>query len=208
MGDKNAQRIMTSNETRLTVAIADLIISEELSFNLSQKPRFKKVLELARTVSKCYQPPNINLISKDLLEVIHDQNIKRNLSLIEKESEIFGLLFLGDGATISRVPLLSILVSGKNLPVAVLELVDCQGHLADGGENNGIFICNRFIDHIKRIYPHKSIIDVIMFDGASNVQLAGELLQIRYPKITVMRGVEYTVSLFLLMFPKSQLSIR
>ena len=37
---------------------------------------------------------------------------------------------------------------------------------------------------------------MIMFDGASNVQLAGELLQIRYPKITVMRGVEHTLSLF------------
>ena len=35
-----------------------------------------------------------------------------------------------------------------------------------------------------------------MFDGASNVQLAGELFQIRYPKITVMRGFEHTVSLF------------
>ena len=35
-----------------------------------------------------------------------------------------------------------------------------------------------------------------MFDGASNVQLAGELLKIHYPKITVMRGVEHTVSLF------------
>ena len=35
-----------------------------------------------------------------------------------------------------------------------------------------------------------------MFDGASNVQLAGELLKIRYPKITVMRGVEHTVYLF------------
>ena len=88
------------------------------------------------------------------------------------------MLFLGDGATISRVPLLNILVSGKNLPVAILELVDFQGHLADDGTNNTIFICNRFIDHFKIIDPHKSIIDVIMFDGASNVQLAGELLQI------------------------------
>ena len=35
-----------------------------------------------------------------------------------------------------------------------------------------------------------------MFDGASNVQLAGELLKIHYPNITVMRGVEHTVSLF------------
>ena len=114
MGDNNTQNMMTSNETRLTVAIAYLIISEGLYFNLSQKRRFKKVLELARTVSKCYQPPNRKLIYKD------DQNIERNLSLIEKESDIFGLLFLGGGATISRVPLLNILVSGKNLPVAVL----------------------------------------------------------------------------------------
>ena len=74
--------------------------------------------------------------------------------------------------------------------MAVLELVDCQGHLADGGTKNASFICNKFLDHFKIINPHKSIIDVIMFDGASNVQLAGELLQIRYPKITVMRGVD------------------
>ena len=124
---------MTSNETRLTVEIADLVISEGLSFNLSQKPRFKKVLELARTVSKCYQPPNRKLISKDILDLIHDQNMERNLSLTKNESDIFGLLFLGDSATIFRIPLLNILVSGKNLPVAVLEPFYCQGHLADGG---------------------------------------------------------------------------
>ena len=104
---------MTSNETRLTFAIADLIISEGLSFNISHKPRFKKVLELAITVSKCYQPPNRNLISKDLLDIIHDQNMESNLSLIEKESDIFEFLFQGDGATISRIPLLNFLVSGK-----------------------------------------------------------------------------------------------
>ena len=45
MGNNNTQKMMTSNETHLTVAIADLVISEGLSFNLSQKPRFKKVLE-------------------------------------------------------------------------------------------------------------------------------------------------------------------
>ena len=53
-----------------------------------RKNRFKKVLDLARTVSKCYQPPNRKLISKDILDVIHDQNMERNLSLI-KNSLIF-----------------------------------------------------------------------------------------------------------------------
>ena len=50
MGDNNTQKMMTSNDTRLTVAIIDLVISEGLSFNLSQKPRFKKLLGLTRTV--------------------------------------------------------------------------------------------------------------------------------------------------------------
>ena len=110
MGDNITQRMMNSNETRLTVEISDLIISEGLSFNVYQKPRFKKVLDLARTVSRCYQPPNRMLISKDLLDAIHDQNMERNLILIEKESDIFGLLFLGADAIIFRVPLLNILI--------------------------------------------------------------------------------------------------
>ena len=48
--------------------------------------------------------------------------------------------FQGDGTTISRIPLLNILVSGKNLPVAILEIVDCQGHLADGGTKNDLYM--------------------------------------------------------------------
>ena len=104
---------MTSNETCITVAIADLVISEGLSFDTSQKPRFKKVLYLERTLSKSYQPPNRNLIYKDILDVIHDHNMESNLILIKKESDIFILLFLGDGATIYRIPLLKIVFQEK-----------------------------------------------------------------------------------------------
>ena len=35
-----------------------------------------------------------------------------------------------------------------------------------------------------------------MFDGSLNVKLAVRLLEVHYPKLTVMRGVEHTVSLF------------
>ena len=166
MGDNNTQKMMTSNETRLTVATTDLIISECLSFNIYQKPSFKKVLDLAKTVSKSHQPPNINILYMDLLGVIHDQNMERNLSLIKKESDIFGFLFLGDGATFSRIPLLKKLVSGRNLTVSLLELVDFQGHLADGRKRDRSFICTRFLENIGKSDPHKSITDVVMFDGA------------------------------------------
>ena len=35
-----------------------------------------------------------------------------------------------------------------------------------------------------------------MFNGTSNVQLGGKVLKLHQPKLTVMRGVEHTVSLF------------
>ena len=35
-----------------------------------------------------------------------------------------------------------------------------------------------------------------MFDGASNMRLAGKLLKVHYPKLTVMRGVQHIMSLF------------
>ena len=44
--------------------------------------------------------------------------------------------------------MLKILVSSKNLPVDVIELVGFQEHLADG-EKNGTFIFNILLEHTK-----------------------------------------------------------
>ena len=49
---------------------------------------------------------------------------------------------------------------------------------------------------MREIDPGKQLIDIVMFGGDSNVQLGGKLLKVRYPKLTFMRGVEHTVSLF------------
>ena len=84
--DGHSQKLITSNDTCLTIAISDLIISEGLPINLSQKLRFKKVPELSGHVLKTYIPPNRNLISKEPLDVIHEQNMKRNLGMIKKEA--------------------------------------------------------------------------------------------------------------------------
>ena len=122
--------------------------------------------------------------------------MKRNLAIIKEEAEIFGLLFFGDGYTISRCPLLNILASAKNIPVAVLEIFDCQGHLADGNKKDGELICNQFLNHMREIDSGKKLTDIVMFDGASNVQLGGNVLKVHDPKLTFMRGVEHTVFLF------------
>ena len=71
------------------------------------------MLDLKTNVSKSYQPPNRKLISKGILDVIHDKNMEMNLSLIKKESYIFVFLSLGDGVNIYIIPILNILVSGE-----------------------------------------------------------------------------------------------
>ena len=62
--DGNSQKSITSNDTCLTIAIADIIILEGLPFNLAQILRFKKVLELSRNISRTYIPPIRKLTPK------------------------------------------------------------------------------------------------------------------------------------------------
>ena len=85
--------------------------------------------------------------------------------------------------------------SGKNLPVAVLELVDCEGHLDDDEKYTKPLYVVYFFS-VWKIEPAKSITYVVMFDRASNVRLAGGLLEIHYPLLDGMHGVEHNVSLF------------
>ena len=84
IGDHNTQKIMTSNKTLLAVAIADLIISEDLSFNLAQNPLFKKVIYLEIYEAKGYKHTTMNLISKYLMDINNYQNMESNLIFINE----------------------------------------------------------------------------------------------------------------------------
>ena len=76
--------------------------------------------------------------------------MKRTLAIVKKEAKIFGFLFLGDGATTVICPLLNILDSAENVPVAVLENVDCHVHLANDNKKDGTFICNQFFESYEK----------------------------------------------------------
>ena len=62
--------------------------------------------------------------------------MESNLTIILKEAEIFGLLFLGYGDKTTINPLLDIVDPGGNIIVSVLEIVYCQDHLSGGGNEN------------------------------------------------------------------------
>jgi hypothetical protein len=51
-------------------------------------------------------------------------------------------------------------------------------------------------DPNNRKTDHWGVVDLLLFDGASNVQNAMKLASIAYPHITVVHGAEHVVSLF------------
>jgi hypothetical protein len=72
--------------------------------------------------------------------------------------------------------------------------------MAKGGEKDAKYIAGLLKPIISRIdetkdpnnqkTDHQQVVDLLLFDGASNVQNAA------YPRITVVHGAEHVVSLF------------
>ena len=50
------------------------------------------------------------------------------------------------------------------ISVAVLEIIDWQGHLSDGNKKDETLICILFLNHMREIYPGKKLTDIVMFD--------------------------------------------
>ena len=131
MGSRSSSgsSLAAAAESRLTMAIADLCHAEALPFNLPEKPRFKIVLALAKGLRSKYVPPSRKDVSTELLDLNFQQYKIRNLYLLLKQSEVFGLSFLGDGSTVKNFPLVNMLGSGVHCSAAVLDITDCTGHL-------------------------------------------------------------------------------
>ena len=189
-------RTNRGGNTKLTMAIADLIHACGLPFTLSSDPRFKHMLQLARFVGSDYKPPNRNAVSGPLLEANHAEYKKRNIALAKLESGTYGLSMFGDGATVRKMPLINILLAGVHNPACVVRIADCTEALQAGATKDASFIARLFLTVMKEIDPTKELIDVLYFDGASNVQKAGKILALHYPRVTCLHGAEHVIALF------------
>jgi hypothetical protein len=65
-----------------------------------------------------------------------------------------------------------------------------------GKKKNAEFIASLFDPWIQKLDPGRTRVDCVFFDGASNVQLAGQLLATKYPRIHVQTCAAHSVSLF------------
>ena len=192
----NQVDIRHSNNSRLTMAIADLIHSDGLAFSICESARFKKVLKLAATVEKDFVPPHRKDVAGRLLKLNYETRMKSNKQLLLADAETYGLQFIGDGATIKRMPFLNVLaMCGYSAPV-VLNIHDCTEHMAKGGKKDAPYVANLFQSEVDDLGPQNKFTNLFIFDGASNVQKAGEILRAIFPGSYSIHGGKHVISLF------------
>ncbi len=68
----------------------------------------------------------------------------KNISKLLQDAEVFGLGWLGDGATIKWMPFLNILVLCGSASWAVVSIIDCTTHMSDGGKKDATYIMEQF----------------------------------------------------------------
>ena len=105
----------------------------------------------------------------------------------------FGSTLFGDGATVGKVPLINILGAGPNNATAFLAICDCTAQMESGGKKDAEYIAKLILPEIQKMEDkacennnkHPRVVDLVYFDGASNVQKAGDILKVNYPCVTV-----------------------
>ena len=76
-------------------------------------------------------------------------------------------------------------------------IVVCTTHMAEGGKKDAPYISGIFEEKVMEYDPNMSLTDIFFFDGASNVQKAGQVLKAKFPRTFCFHdGGEHVVSLF------------
>ena len=77
--------------------------------------------------------------------------------------------------------MINVLASTPSNPSFVIDVIDCTDHMAIGGKKDAEYISNKMLPIMVKIDPHKHLIKGIIFDGAGNVQKAGNMMESHFP---------------------------
>ena len=183
-------------DARLTAALVDFTQVMGLPDTIPSCPKMGKVLDLAKKCSKDYKPPGRNEVGGKYLEQNFACYREKIVASLLTDADTFGIAMYADGATVKRAPLINILGSGVHNNAAILEIKDCSEHAATGGKKDAKYVAQALMEHVEQLQKEApNSVDLVIFDGAANVQKAGLIMQRKYPKISVIKGGEHVIAL-------------
>ena len=135
-------------------------------------------------------------VGGDILDHNYNSCTEQNVMLIVKDAEVFEITWMSDGAIILCMLLVNVLVICGDVPPAVVDIHDCNGHMVQGVKNDAEYLAEFMEDEVKQYDNYKTCTDVFHFDGADNVQKILRRLCALYPRDYVLHGGEHVISLF------------
>jgi hypothetical protein len=188
--------ICKSHNAIVEMAIADFSHCENIPDAVVESPRLKRLVKVCHLVGEDFVVPNCKRVGGELLDINYENTYSQNKAELMENTKVFGFAWMGDGATIHKMPLMNILtLNGTTAPMTVL-IHDCTKHMEEGGKKDAPYIAERFEGKVMEYDPQRLCTDVFYFDGASNVQKAGEVLMAKFPRSFCFHGGEHVVSLF------------
>ncbi len=126
--------------------------------------------------------PNHKKVGGEILDINYENTYSLYKTELIKEAKVFGFAWMGDGSTILKMPLMNTLaLNGTTAPMTV-SIHDCTKHMEEGGKKDAPYIAELFEVKVMEYDPHFLCTDdVFYFDGASNVQKAGQILMAKFP---------------------------
>lgn len=117
-----------------------------------------------------------------------------NNNKLTSDVSLFGLCYFGDGATIAKLPLFNILVSSAYLPAVCKEIVNCSEQMEQAGrKKDASYLALLFYKYIEETGTKNC--NLLIFDGAANVQKAGQDIGWKYLRISTIHGIKHVASL-------------
>jgi hypothetical protein len=161
--------IRKSHNAIVEMAIAVFFHCENIPDAVLESPRFKRLVKVCHLVGGDFVVPNRMKIGGELLNINYENTYSQNKAELIKEAKVFGFAWMGDGATIHKMPLMNVLaLNGTTAPMTVL-IPDCTKHMEEGGKKDAPYIDELFEGKVVKYNPQRLCTDVFYFDGASNV---------------------------------------
>jgi hypothetical protein len=176
-GIQHQMDICKVNNALAQMAIADFFHCENIPDIFVELPRFKRMVSILSKVGPDFEIPKQRQIGGPLLDLNFQTKDFDNKTNLLKSADVFGLGFLGNGATVNRMPLMNIIASCLDTPPTTISIYDCMKNLQEGGKKDAMYVAALFEDKVREYNTNDTLTDVFFFNVVSNVQKAGEMWQ-------------------------------
>jgi hypothetical protein len=134
--------IQKLNNATIEMTIMDFFHCENIPDLVVESPRFIRLVRMCCLVVEDFVVPHQKKIGGELLNLNHANIYQQNKAELLKYSKVFGLAFLGDGATIHQMALINILAMSGATPPMTIPVQDCTKHMAEGGKKDASYIAD------------------------------------------------------------------